>query len=263
MSIESITWWQTALALLLVGVAMGVSTAQHLGLERSIVWASARAALQLAVVGVVLTFVFDSSLSLWLAGMWIFVMVTVGAWVVCSHTPEMPSGFGGTAWVAFGAATMVTVGVLFGFGFFAWEARTLIPIAGMVVGNSMTATVVAARRTVEGMQESREAVEARLALGFTAKRAARPTVRSALRTALIPQIESTKNVGLVYLPGAMTGLILAGVSPRLAVQVQLAVMYLVLGSTATSATVIALGVSRRLFSNDHRLVLPTASPEVG
>jgi putative ABC transport system permease protein len=75
-----------------------------------------------------------------------------------------------------------------------------------------------------------------------------------MRTAMIPQIESTKAVGLVFLPGAMTGLILAGVSPVDAVQVQLAIMYLILGSVATSVTVVALGLARRLFTEDSRLV---------
>ena len=77
---------------------------------------------------------------------------------------------------------------------------------------------------------------------------------TSLRTALIPQIETTKAVGLIVLPGAMTGLILAGVDPIDAVQVQAAVMYLVLGSVATTTAVMALGIRRRLFTRDHRLV---------
>ena len=83
-------------------------------------------------------------------------------------------------------------------------------------------------------------------------------MRGALRTTLIPQIETTKAVGLVVLPGAMTGLILAGVSPLNAVLVQAAVMYLVLGSVATTTTVVALGVQRRLFTRDHRLLQLTS-----
>jgi putative ABC transport system permease protein len=78
-------------------------------------------------------------------------------------------------------------------------------------------------------------------------------VRTALRTALTPQIEQIKAVGLIALPGAMTGLVLAGVEPVDAVRVQLAVMYLILGSVATSVTVVGLGLARRLFTPDHRL----------
>ena len=79
-------------------------------------------------------------------------------------------------------------------------------------------------------------------------------MRSALVTALIPQIETTKAVGIVFLPGAMVGLVLAGVDPTSAVKVQLAVMYLILGSVACSVTVVGVGLTRRLFTPDSRLV---------
>ena len=85
--------------------------------------------------------------------------------------------------------------------------------------------------------------------------ASRPYVAQALRTALIPQIERTKVLGIVMLPGAMTGLILAGVDPMDAVLIQLAVMYLILGSVATAVTIVGLGVRRQLFTADHRLVV--------
>jgi putative ABC transport system permease protein len=130
----------------------------------------------------------------------------------------------------------------------------VIPLAGMMIGNSMTSVVVAARRVTGELRDKRLEVEARLALGRSWQDASRPYVREAMRTAMIPQIESTKAVGLVFLPGAMTGLILAGVSPVDAVQVQLAIMYLILGSVATSVTVVALGLARRLFTVDSRLV---------
>jgi UDP-glucose/iron transport system permease protein len=151
-------------------------------------------------------------------------------------------------------AAVVTLGVLFGLHVFPLTGRTLVPIAGMMVGNSMTATVLAGRRLTDELRDKRDEVEARLALGQTSWDAAAPYVRNSLRTALIPQIETTKAVGLVFLPGAMTGLILAGVDPVDAVLVQAAVMYVVLASVVTTTTVVALGVRRRLFTRDHRLV---------
>jgi putative ABC transport system permease protein len=129
-----------------------------------------------------------------------------------------------------------------------------------MIGNSMAATVLVGRRVLEELRDKRDEVEARLALGLPSQEAARPYLRAALRTALIPQIETTKAVGLVFLPGAMTGLILAGTPPLDAVKVQAAVMYLVLGSVATTTTVVGLGVQRKLFTADHRLVVPTRPP---
>jgi putative ABC transport system permease protein len=71
---------------------------------------------------------------------------------------------------------------------------------------------------------------------------------------MLPAIEQTKVVGLISLPGAMTGLILGGVDPADAVKIQAAVMYLILGAVTTTASVIGLGLTRRLFTADHRLV---------
>lgn len=128
-----------------------------------------------------------------------------------------------------------------------------------MVGNSMNATVLAARRVVEEITDKADEVEIRLALGQPYRQAARPYLAASLRTALIPQIETTKAVGFVFLPGAMTGLILAGVDPVDAVLVQAVVMFLVLGAAATTTTVIGLGMLNRLFTPDHRLVRLTRS----
>jgi putative ABC transport system permease protein len=107
------------------------------------------------------------------------------------------------------------------------------------------------------LRDKRDEAEACLALGQPSRQAAVPCVRAALRAALTPQIETTKATGLVFLPGAMTGLILAGTAPLQAVLVQAVVMFLVLAATATTV-VIALGLIRWLFTADHRLVyLPT------
>jgi putative ABC transport system permease protein len=180
-------------------------------------------------------------------------MIVFAAATVRRRAREVPQLFP-LALAAFGTAAFVVLGVLFGLGVFELDVRTLIPVAGLMIGNSMTATVLVARRLVEELRDKRAEVEARLALGQPSGDAAAPYVRNALRTALIPQIETTKAVGLVFLPGAMTGLILAGVDPIEAVQVQAAVMFVVLGSAATTTAVVALGVQRRLFTRDHRLV---------
>jgi putative ABC transport system permease protein len=166
----------------------------------------------------------------------------------------------GLAVVATGASAAISLLVVFGLGVYPNVGRAVVPIAGMMVGNSIGGTVVAARRVVGELSDRRAEIEARLALGQPSSEAARPFVRSALRTALTSQIETTKAVGLVFLPGAMTGLILAGADPVDAVLVQAALMYLILGCVATNVVVIGLGLTRRLFTRDHRLVRLTRQP---
>ncbi len=242
-----------AASAVLVALAMGISLWRGLGLERSILWASLRALVQLILIGVALQLVVEPGRPLAFSWAWVAVMVLFAAWTVQRRAPEVPGAFG-LALAAFVASAVVSLSVLFGFGIFEMDGRTIVPLAGMVVGNSLAATVLVGRRMVEDLADKRDEVEARLALGLTSADAARPYLRDSLRTALIPQIETTKAVGVVFLPGAMVGLILAGVEPLTAVKVQVAVMYLILGSVATTTTVVALGVSRRLFTADHRLV---------
>jgi len=236
----------------LVAIAIGLSLWQRLQLSRSILWASARAAVQLLLVGFALRLVLDSNASVWWAWLWVVIMIGFAGFTIGSRAKEVPGIF------LLGTISMLTVvvvslSVIFGFHVFPIEGRTIVPLAGMMIGNSMTASVLVGRRIVGELSEKRDEVEARLALGQSWQDASRPYVRSALRTALVPQIESTKAVGLVFLPGAMTGLVLAGVDAVDAVTVQLAIMYLILGSVATSVTVIGLGLTRRVFTPDHRL----------
>ncbi len=248
-----VTWAGLAASLLLVIVAVGLSWWRGYGLERPILWASLRAIVQLLLVGLALTVIIDPDAPLWLSWAWVVFMVGFASVVVTRRAPEVP-GLRPIALAATGAAAAVSLGVIFGFGIFPVEGRAIVPLAGMMIGNSMTATVVASRRVVGELGDKRAEVEARLALGQPWTVASRPYTRSAVRTALISQIETTKAVGLVFLPGAMTGLILAGVDPVDAVLVQAAVMYLILGAAATTVTVVSIGLTRKLFTPDHRLV---------
>ncbi|MEZ5380437.1 MAG: iron export ABC transporter permease subunit FetB [Microthrixaceae bacterium] len=244
--------WGLAAAGILVALALGVSAWRHLGVGGSIVWAAVRAAAQLAAIGGVLTVVVDDAAPLVWSWCWVVAMVVFAAFTVRRRAPEVPAAFP-LALLAFSATSVISLGVLFGFGIFELTPRAVVPLAGMVVGNSLSSTVLAARRTIGEVSDHRDRVEAHLALGLTGRNSVQRELRTAVRTALIPQIETTKSVGLVFLPGAMVGLILAGVEPAEAVRVQLAVMYLILGSVAVTTTVMAIGLSTRLFTADDRL----------
>jgi putative ABC transport system permease protein len=246
-------WWGLAASLILVAVTIGISMWRRLGLERDVVVATGRALAQLLAVGYVLTVVIDPDQPIAYAWAWLVFMVLFAAWTVSRRAPEVP-GVLRLALVSLTASTAVTTLVIFGLGMFPVEARVIVPVGGMMVGNAMTSTVLAGRRVVAEFSEKRADVEARLALGQPWAEASRPGLRSALRAAMTQQIETTKAVGLVFLPGAMTGLILAGVEPDEAVRVQAAIMFLILGAVAINVVVIGTGVTRRLFTDDHRLV---------
>jgi putative ABC transport system permease protein len=253
-------FWGLAASLILVVIAIGLSLWQRLGVERALVVAVVRAVAQLLIVGAGLAFVIDPDTPMAWSWAWVVGIVFFSALTVRRRAPAIPGLFL-IALGANGAAAIVALGVAFGLGIFPLEPRTLVPISGMMIGNSMNSAVVVAQRLVDELAARRAEVEARLALGQSGADAARPYIRSVLRTAITPQIETTKALGIVFLPGAMTGLILAGVEPLDAVLVQLALMFLILGSVVTVSTVVAVAGARRLFTDDDRLVPLLRDPD--
>jgi len=141
---------------------------------------------------------------------------TLGVLKRCNIVIGNDSGVGHIA-----IAVGVTLGVLLAFQVIVATPAVVIPVGGMVVSGAMAASAVTLRRIQGSARDQRERVEARLSLGLTAVEAFAPEQRDAVRTALIPAIDTTKVVGLISLPGAMTGLILAGVDPLDAIREQL------------------------------------------
>ncbi len=244
--------WGMAASGLLVAVALAISMWRRLGLERSLLWACLRALVQLLIVGWALQLIVDDDDPLALSFVWLAVMLGFAGYTTWRRASDVPAVLP-LSLAAYAASAAVTLGVLFGFGVYELEGRTIVPLAGIVVGNSLSATVLVSRRLFAVAVDRREQIEGRLALGLTAADSFRPELREALRTALVPQIETTKAVGIIALPGAMVGLILAGVDPQQAVRVQLSVMYLVLGSVATTTAVMSLGIARQLFTPAQQL----------
>lgn len=247
-----IEFWQAAVGLVLVVVVLAISLWRRLGLERSIVWATARATVQLLAVGVLLTFIFESAFAdLW-SWLWVVAMVGVAGWVVTRRAGRVP-GLWWLGVVAIALTVAVVLLVIFGGRMLDVEPVTVVVIAGITIGNTMPAVVQAVDRTRAQLHEQAGQIEAMLALGFDAPTSVRRVVQEVSKLALVPQIERTKVVGLISLPGAMTGLLLAGADPVDAVLLQLVVMFLVLGSVATAVVVVTLALSRRALTNDLRL----------
>jgi putative ABC transport system permease protein len=241
-----------AASLVLIVVAIVLSLRNRLGLERTIAWATFRAFVQLAIIGGALGLVLSPHASLVWSYLWVLAMIVVGGATVANRAKGVPGLF----WLAILALSLaegVSLLVVFGLGIFPLEARTIVPTAGLLLGNAISSTVLAARRSVTELHEHRAQIEVRLSLGQSGPDAVRPHLREALRTAVTPQIEQTKIVGLVALPGAMTGLLLAGVKPLAAVEVQSAVMFLILGSVVITSVVVGQGVAHRLLTPEHQL----------
>lgn len=236
----------------LVLLAAGLSWWRGVGVEKSVLWAAFRAAVQLLAVGAVLAVIFTSPGAMVFAWLWVVFMVVIAAETAKRRAPEVP-GLRTTVFLAIGGSAAVALAVVFGFQILELTPVTVVVTAGITIGNTMPSTVLASDLVVNYLQDNRLQIEGLLALGFDEKGASQFLVRTTSRTALIPQIERTKVVGLIALPGAMTGLLLAGVEPIDAVIVQLVVMYLVLAAVVVAVLVVVTTISRRAFTPDLRL----------
>jgi putative ABC transport system permease protein len=130
-----------------------------------------------------------------------------------------------------------------------------LPIGGMVIGNSMNAIAISLDRLFNELLRRRGEVELHVCLGATGAQASADMFRDAVRAGMIPSINSMMGVGLVFIPGMMTGQILAGSDPMVAVKYQIMVMLMLVGSTAIGSVLVISLVRRRCFDRDHRLIL--------
>lgn len=248
----SIGWVQVVASLTLVAVAAGISFWRGLGVERSIVWAATRAAIQLLAVGVLFDLIFESAGSMLWAWLWVVGMLLVSVETVGRRARKIPNVRVG-ALMAISGALGVSLGVVFGLGVFEFDPVTLVVIAGITLGNTMPAAVLGVDTAAKGFTDNPRKVEGLLALGMTSSAAGRFLAQDAVRRALIPQIERTKVVGLIALPGAMTGMLLAGADAISAVLVQIVIMYLVLGSVTIAVVAVVAVIASQAFTSDARL----------
>ena len=246
------SWWGVVASAVLVVVAVGISWRERLGLGREVAIAAVRAFVQLAAVGALLLVVFEKG-GLPAAFVWLAVMVVIAGLVAGRRAAGIPSARQ-HAWWGIGVAVAVTMGLLLALGVIDATPQVVIPVGGMVVSTAMVTAGLALQRTADVVTDHRARVEARLALGLPARDAFLEPYRTAMRTALTPTVDTTKVVGLISLPGAMTGLILAGVDPWDAIRYQIVVMYMLLGSAFCAAVLSARLAQRVLFDDAERLV---------
>ena len=243
---------QVAASLALVALAAAVSFWRKADLERDIGVATLRSFVQLTAIGYAIKLIFEAD-TLWLVFALLAVMVVFGALTARGRAKKVPDSF----WpllIALAIAAATTLGLVVALGIFEATPRYLVPVGGMVIGNAMTASAVALDRLGDEMVDSRARIEATLALGATAREAARPTVRRALRSGMITLVDSTKTTGLIFFPGTMVGMLLAGANPTDAVRLQLILLYALLGSVAISALVATTLAYRNFFTPAQQLL---------
>ena len=246
-----VTLGEVAATLVLVALAVAVSFWRRADLEADIAIAVVRSAIQLTAIGYVIKFIFDQD-SLWFVVLLIAIMVVFGAFTAQRRAKHVPDAF----WpllLALAIAGASTLGLVVALGIFQAQPRYLVPVGGMVVGNAMTAAAVTLNRLGDDMAAHAREVEATLALGANSTQAAAPIVRRSLRSGMITLVDSTKTTGLIFFPGTMVGMLLAGASPTDAVRLQLILLWTLLGSVALAGLIAVTLAYRNFFTPAHQL----------
>ncbi|MEQ8786431.1 MAG: iron export ABC transporter permease subunit FetB [Pirellulaceae bacterium] len=248
-------FWQVALAAMLIVVNGVISIILRLKLERSLALASVRTIGQLLLVGLVLEWIFQQDR--WYAVLAMAAMMTLiaGATAAGRSQRRYPGIWLNTIVSVWASAWLVTALALLAVfhGIDKWyQPQYSIPLLGMVLGNTLNGITLGLNTFTESLATRREQVEMRFTLGATRWEAARPPLQHAVRTGMIPIINSMMVVGVVSLPGMMTGQLLSGTSPLEAVKYQIVIMFLIASATALGTVGAVLLSFRRLFNADHQ-----------
>lgn len=255
-----ISWTDLGLASALVLVAAGIAAWQRVGLARGFLIGAVRAVVQLSVVGYVLVYLF--AVRRWYLVLLALLVMLLAATKTATDRQKAHRGalalIGGTAMLIGAGITLAYVDLAVVRVHPWYDPQYLIPLFGMIIGNAMNGAALAAERLTSEMTARRGEIEAYLALGATPDRAAREAVRRAIGAALIPGVNGLMVVGLVALPGMMTGQILAGSSPLLAIRYQIMVAFMLAGAVAITVAVVVLWYRQRFFTAAAQLRERTA-----
>jgi putative ABC transport system permease protein len=254
-----LSYLDLALAALLLVFNAALSLALGLRLEGRMLMAAARMVVQLLLVGLVLRTLFEQATP-WLTGSVALIMVLFAGREILARQERRLTGWWGHG---IGSATMLLAGMVVTVLALNgplrpnpwYDPRYAIPLFGMILGNAMTGISLGLDSLTTLARRDRAGIEAQLLLGASRWRALRPIARRALRTGFTPMLNSMAAAGVVFLPGMMTGQILAGVAPEQAVKYQILVLFLIAGATGLGVLCAVSACVWRLTDNRHRLRL--------
>ncbi|OCA83716.1 ABC transporter permease [Pseudobacillus wudalianchiensis] len=241
-----------SLSLVFVGLAILLSNGFKLGLEKDIVIATVRSSIQLLIIGYVLTFIFSADNPFFMVLM-ILLMILAAAQNIVKKKHQIP----GLMWrviVTLLTIEAVTMLFLMGLNIIPPAPRYVITFSGMIIGSSMVIANLFLNRLRAEVRNRKEEIAVILSLGGTAGQAMAAILKDVIRASMIPTIESTKTMGLVQLPGMMTGQIIGGADPAEAVRFQLVIVFSLLAAAALTSIILSRLVYPALFNEYEQLI---------
>lgn len=254
----NLQWWQLSSAYVFVIILLFIVRSRGISREKEILISTIRMTLQLILVGYILVYLFDN-INPFLTILVIAIMEVFAIYNIFKRSKKPIS----SQLKKIVAISMIfgTLSSLFYFLFVVinispwYDPRYFIPIAGMLIGNSMTGISLGVTRLVDGMHSQRHLIESALMLGATPKTAAKEIVDNAFDSAILPTMNSMVGMGIVFLPGMMTGQILSGTSPVTAIEYQIAIMLGILGSVALTVILFVNMGYKTFFNEESQLIV--------
>ncbi|MCF6199787.1 MAG: iron export ABC transporter permease subunit FetB [Hyphomicrobiaceae bacterium] len=259
MNYISLSYWDLALASVLILANGMISIWFRLGLEKTLLINTTRMLVQLSLIGFVLKFIFVQTSPWWTIGLALIMVAVAGREVAARLTTRLKGWWSygiGTTTMFFISISTTLLAVAFVISPDPWFApRYVLPLLGMVLGNTLSGISLGLETLITTLKRERVSIEARIALGHKRFEAIEQPVRQALKTGMMPIINAMAASGVVSLPGMMTGQIMAGADPVEATKYQILIMFLIGGATASGTLLAVLGSAWRLSDERGRLRL--------
>lgn len=239
-------------AIILVGAGLLLSRILKLGIERDFFLGAIRAAVQLTLAGSLIHLVFELE-SFLIVLITLILMVAMAGYTAGKRSGGIPGSFYFSS-ISIGAGSFFSLALVLASGIVEPVPMHMIPFGGIIIGSAMKASAVALDLTGKQFREKIEIIETALSLGATPWQASEGVLKDSIRTALIPTLDTLKIVGMIQIPGAMTGMILAGQSPLSAVRFQLLILFMLVTSGIISSAASMGFAYRELFTPAGQLV---------
>jgi len=248
-SFYAITWIDVFVSLIFVAISIGLIRWWKIGLEKTLLIGTIRTFIQLTAMGYILTYFFRQHNWFFMVGL-VSIMVIIACYEGYRRLKKyhIPNIF----WIllaSFFFTVFIVLGLILKFVLAVepwYYPYAMIPIAGMIIGNALNSTTLTVNRFVGEVSHREDEIEMMLSLGAPIKTVVHDSFMKSVRAALLPNINGLMMVGLVQLPGIMTGQILAGIDPLIAIRYQIMIMYMWI-STATMVDILVLNLVYRQF----------------
>jgi putative ABC transport system permease protein len=256
MDLISLDTFDLALCLGMIGMAIALSIWQKLDLEKLLAYSAMRSLIQLIAIGYILDLVF--AIDDWWAVVAILgIMLTIAAVVTRNRIDQKLTGLLSTVALSLIASSVFTLGyiiILIVQPNTWYEPQYLIPLAGMLLGNTTTSASLTGERLVNSINQNRLEIETHLCLGATPAQAIAAYKKEAIRTGLIPILNNMVIVGLVSLPGMFTGQVLGGSDPLDAASYQILILFAIVLTNIIATILVTQGIYKSFFNQEDQLL---------